>query len=352
MKKKKKKSGSKRIALLIALAIFLVVAAIAFTVIYDKVFQANVKVMDESYLYIATGSTLDDIILQLEKKKVVKDTASFRWVAEKKNYPNHIYPGRYKLKDGMSNNALVDLLRSGKQLPLQLTFNTVRTKKELAEKVASYIEAEESEIYSMLNSSEVAESYGFNTFTFISMFIPNSYEFYWNTSADGFIKRMAKEYKNFWNESRIAKAKILGMSQSEVSTLASIVQAEQLMKVNERPKIAGLYLNRLRDGMPLQSDPTLIFAIGDFTIKRVLNTDKNVNSRYNTYRYPGLPPGPINVPEITSIDAVLNAENHDYYYMCAKADFSGYHNFARTLSQHNAYAAEYRKALSKRRIMR
>ncbi len=352
MRKKKKKSGSKKTALFIAVALFLVLASIAFMVIYEKVFQANVKVMDDSYLYVTTGSNLDDIIIQLEKKKVVNDTASFRWVAEKKNFHSHIYPGRYRLKDGMSNNALVDLLRSGKQEPLQLTFNTVRTKKELAEKVASYIEADESEIYSLLNSTEMAENYGFNTFTFISMFIPNSYEFYWNTSAEGFVKRMAKEYKKFWNESRIAKAKKMGMTQSEVSTLASIVQAEQLMKVNERPTIAGLYLNRLRDGMPLQSDPTLIFAIGDFTIKRVLNADKNVNSRYNTYRYSGLPPGPINVPEITSIDAVLNAEKNDYYYMCAKADFSGYHNFARTLSQHNAYAAQYRKALSKRRIMR
>jgi len=182
------------------------------------------------------------------------------------------------------------------------------------------------------------------------MFIPNTYEFYWNTSAEEFFKRMAKEYKAFWTSERIAKAKKIGLSQSEVSALASIVQAEQLFHADERSRVAGLYINRLNKGMLLQSDPTLIYALGDFTIKRVLNKHKIIKSPYNTYLNTGLPPGPINLPERSSIDAVLNYEKHDYIFMCAKEDFSGYHNFAKTNRQHEIYAAKYHRELNKRRI--
>ncbi len=351
MKKGKKKSGMRK-ALVLLVVLFAIIGAIIGMVIYDRVYMPNVKVENDTYIYIKTGATLSDVMQSLQEKQILEDTASFGWVARKKNYANHIYPGRYLIKDGISNNSLVNQLRSGDQSPLQLTFNNVRTKKELAKKVATYIEATEEELLSVLNRAEIWKKYGFNQYTFISMFIPNSYEFYWNTSADGFVKRMAKEYKNFWTEERKAKAKILNLSQSEVSTLASIVQAEQSMKPDERPRVAGLYINRLNIGMRLQSDPTLIFAIGDFTIKRVLNKDKLVDSKYNTYQYAGLPPGPINVPEISSIDAVLNYEKHQYLYMCAKADFSYYHNFATNLRQHNVYAAQYQRELSRRRINR
>lgn len=349
--KKTKSSGVKK-AVTILLVVFVVIGTIIGMVIYDRVFLPNVTVEKDTYLYIKTGSSLTDVLESLHQNKIVDDTASFGWVARKKNYANHIYPGRYLIKDGLSNNALVDQLRSGDQQPLKLTFNNVRTKKELAKKVSEYIEASEEELFSLLNDPAIWKKYGFNRYTFISMFIPNSYEFYWNTSADGFVKRMAKEYKNFWTSERIAKAKVLNLSQSEVATLASIVQAEQSMKPDERPRVAGLYINRLNIGMRLQSDPTLIFAIGDFTIKRVLNKDKLVDSKFNTYQYAGLPPGPINVPEISSIDAVLNYEKHKYLYMCAKADFSFYHNFATNLRQHNIYAAQYQRELSRRRINR
>jgi UPF0755 protein len=348
----KKKGSAVKKAIFIALAIFIVIGVVIGMIIYEKVFMPNVKVKETTYLYIKTGSGLSDVQESLYNQQIVEDTASFKWVAEKKNYNKHVYPGRYKIERKINNNELVDLLRSGIQEPIQLTFNNVRTKKELATKVATYIEATESEILTLLNSDELANSYGFTSQTFISLFIPNSYEFYWDTTAEGFIKRMAKEYKNFWNESRMAKANTLGMKQSEVSTLASIVQAEQLMRPDERPRIAGLYLNRLKLGMRLQSDPTLIFAIGDFTIKRVLNKDMAIDSKYNTYLYAGLPPGPVNVPEISSIDAVLNAEKHNYLYMCAKADFTSYHNFATNLAQHNVYAREYQRELSRRRINR
>lgn len=351
MKKGKKKNGLRK-AIIWVVVLFTIIGAIIGLVIYDRVYMPNVKVTNETYLYIKTGASLNDVMKSLQEKEILEDTASFGWVARKKNYANHIYPGRYLIKDGISNNELVNQLRSGDQSPLQLTFNNVRTKKELAQKVATYIEATEGELLAVLNSPEIWKKYGFNQYTFISMFIPNSYEFYWNTSAEGFVKRMAKEYRNFWTAERKAKARNINLSQSEVSTLASIVQAEQSMKPDERPRVAGLYINRLNIGMRLQSDPTLIFAIGDFSIKRVLNKDKLVDSKYNTYQYAGLPPGPINVPEISSIDAVLNYEKHRYLYMCAKADFSYYHNFATNLRQHNIYATQYQRELSRRRINR
>lgn len=184
------------------------------------------------------------------------------------------------------------------------------------------------------------------------MFIPNTYEFYWNISAKAFFKKMNTEYSKFWNPARLAKAKKIRMSPLEVSTLASIVQAEQSMHDDEKAKVAGLYINRLRKGMLLQSDPTVVYAIGNFSIRRVLNKDKEIDSPYNTYKYKGLPPAPINLPEISSIDAVLNYEKHSYIFMCAKEDFSGYHNFSKTHSQHMMYARRYQAALNKKKIWR
>ena len=184
------------------------------------------------------------------------------------------------------------------------------------------------------------------------IFIPNTYEFYWNTSADQFVKRMLKEYQKFWNNDRKAKADKIKLNYYEVATLASIVEKEQNIKRDERPEIAGLYLNRIKKKMKLESDPTLIFALDDFTIKRVLNKDKKVDSPFNTYKHRGLPPGPICIPSINAIDAVLNASNHKYIFMCAKEDFSGYHNFAKTYAKHLLNARKYQKALNKRKIMR
>jgi UPF0755 protein len=252
----------------------------------------------------------------------------------------------------MSNNELINLLRAGMQEPVKVTFNTVRTKEQLAGKVAKNIEADSLSIITLLNDADFCAKYGFDRYKIITLFLPNTYEFYWNTSAEDFVERMAKEYKNFWNEERKQKAKKIGLTQSEVATLASIVQAEQSIHRSEWPMVAGLYMNRINKGMMLQSDPTLIFAIGDFTINRVLNKDKEIESPYNTYKHIGLPPGPILLPETKAIDAVLNFEKHEFVYMCAKEDLSGYHNFSKTLSQHNIYAQRYREALNKRGIMR
>lgn len=310
----------------------------------------NLSGRSTAYFYIYTGSTYDQVIDSLYDKGYIINKNTFEWMLEQKNYKNHVHPGRYLLKANMNNDELIDLLRSGEQQPVKVTFNTVRTKDQLAKKVAEYIEATEDELYEMLDSRDLANEYGFSREKFITMFLPNTYEFYWNTSAEQFVERMAKEYKTFWNEKRVAKAEKLGLSQSDVTILASIVQSEQSRRREEWPTIAGLYINRLKKGMPLQSDPTLIFALGNFSIRRVLNSHKEIDSPYNTYKNTGLPPGPILLPSIHCIDAVLNYERNNYLFMCAKADLSGYHHFAATYDEHLVYARQYRDSLNQKGI--
>ena len=319
--------------------------------VYKKINSPNITInkKDNKNLYIPTGSNFDDLLSIIKNKGLIIDIESFKWMAEKKKYINKVKPGKYKLRDGMSNNEFVNLLRSGNQEPVKVTFNNVRTIEQLAGKVSVNLETDSSQIDNLLKNSEFIKKYGFNKNTIISLFIPNTYEFYWNTSAEEFVSRMAVEYKKFWNEDRKIKAKKLHLSQSEVATLASIVQQETL-KSDEKPRVAGVYINRIRKGIPLQADPTVIFAIGNFGIKRVLRKYLKYDSPYNTYLYKGLPPGPICIPNQSSIDAVLNYEKHRYIYFCAKEDFSGYHNFAKTLSQHNANARKYQRALNRRRI--
>ena len=276
---------------------------------------------------------------------------AFKWVAKKKSYPEVIKPGRYKLKVGMNTNQVVNRLRSGTQSPIKVTFNNVRTKYDLAGKVSKYIQADSLSILNLFaDNDKIAES-GFNSETYRTIFIPNTYEFYWTTSADEFAKRMLNEHNRFWNNERKEKAEKLGMTPDEVSILASIVQ-EEVSKKEELKTVAGLYVNRLKRGILLQADPTVKYAVGDFTLRRVLNKHLEIDSPYNTYKYAGLPPGPINFPEITSIDAVLDYEKHNYIFMCAKEDFSGYHRFAATNAEHNRNAAKYRAALDRNGIFR
>lgn len=319
----------------------------AFTV-YKDVFKANVQY--EFYLLIPTNSVYNDVLDSLTASEVVQDIGSFKKTASLKKFKDGIHPGRYKLEKGMTNNQLVNLLRSGRQTPVKLTFNNIRTVNDLASKVSKVIEADSLFIIELLNDEKVTSEYGFEPKTIISMFIPNTYEFYWNTDAKKFINKMKNEYDKFWSEDRIKKAESIGLSKKEVSILASIVQAEQRAHNDEKSKVAGLYINRLNRNMLLQSDPTLIFASGDFSKKRVLNKDKDIESPYNTYKYAGLPPGPINLPERSSLDAVLNYEKHNYIFMCAKEDFSGYHNFSTNAVQHGIYARRYQQALNKKKI--
>lgn len=318
---------------------------------YGRFFKPNVD-LDESSTEFFIESSYDfrDVVKALTDELIIIDSNSFKWAAEYKKYPSLIKPGRYVIFDGMNNNQLVNLLRSGEQEPVRLIVRSVRTKEALAGLVGNSLEADSSEIIALLNNEGFCQRYGFNSETIFALFIPNTYEFYWNTSAEEYVNRMVQEYKRFWTEERMRKAKQIGLSQSQVTTLASIVQAEQSAHPDERPIVAGLYLNRLKKGMRLESDPTLIYAIGDFTIKRVLNVHKQVDSPYNTYRNSGLPPGPIFLPEISSIDAVLNPTASNYLFMCAKEDFSGYHHFTSSYRQHQNNAIKYQRALNARKI--
>lgn len=304
-------------------------------------------------IYLPTGSNFEDLIDTLRSEQILKDEKSFQWFCELKKFKDKVKPGRYRINSGMSSNEIINLLRSGEQEPVNVTFTNVRTKEQLVSRVCKKLEADSTELTSLLNNEKwIRENLGIKSETILTLFIPNTYQFNWNTSALQFVERMQSEYKKFWNESRKEKAKKINLTQTQVSILASIVQAEQQAFPSERPAIAGLYLNRLKIGMALQSDPTIIYAMGDFTVNRVLDKDKEINSPYNTYMRAGLPPGPIYIPEISSIDAVLDHEKNDYLYMCAKEDFSGKHNFAKTLTEHNRNAQKYQAALNKQKVWR
>ena len=300
-------------------------------------------------VYIPTGTDYENLKSILYSHGVIINRKTFEWWADQKKLSNFIKPGRYVFADGMNNNEVINLLRSGQQTPVNLIFNNIRTKQELAQQVSAQIEADSIEIIKLLNDSSYLKVFGFNPQTALAIFIPNTYEVYWTMTAREFIDRMFLEYNKFWSTDRITKAETIGLSPIEVSTLASIVDKETT-KVDEMSAIAGVYTNRLKYGWRLQADPTVVFAWGDFSIRRVLNIHKMIDSPYNTYKYYGLPPGPICIPSIASVDAVLNREDHNYMYFCAKADFSGYHVFASTNEQHTINANRYRRALDQMNI--
>ena len=329
-------------------AILVVVAILAGFKLYNMVMKPNVVTPDqkEFSLYIPTGADFDQVKDSLYGNHLIIDPASFEWVARHKDYLSHVKPGRYVLKNGMGNNQLTNMLRGGLQTPVKVTFNNIRDVKMLAGRIGTQIEADSTSIVAYLTENVNLNKLGFNSLTIPAMFLPNTYEFYWNTDAEKFVEKMKGEYDKFWNEERRNKARDIGLSPVQVSILASIVDKET-NKTDEMPRIAGVYLNRLLNGWLLQADPTLVFAVGDFDLKRVLNVHKEVESPYNTYKYAGLPPGPICIPSLQSINAVLNAEKHNYYYFCAKEDFSGYHVFAKTLTEHNRNAQRYQRALSR-----
>jgi UPF0755 protein len=327
-----------------------VAAVIIVTSAYKRIYKPNISKSSYS-LYIPSNSNYEDVIEILIRDNVINNIDSFKWLAKKKNYPNHINSGRYLLDSSMNNTDIIGKLRSGSQDPVKVVFNSLRVREQLAGKISNQIEPDSLNLLKLFYDDSLIASYGLKQETFTCMFLPNTYELWWNTSGESFIARMNKEYKRFWNKERMQKAAVLNLTPEEVTTLASIVDEETYYN-SEMPRVAGLYINRLRKRMHLQADPTLKFALGDFTIKRVLNVHKQIDSPYNTYKRYGLPPGPISIPSISAIDAVLNFESHSYIYMCAKPDFSGYHNFAKTLSQHNVNANNYQRALNKERIWR
>jgi UPF0755 protein len=313
---------------------------------YQVVYTPNILVdQDDRLLLVKEGDTFKDVQQEIHQGKFANDLISFSFLAKLMNYDEQIKPGRYLLKRNMSNLRAIQLLKSGAQEPVRITFNNVRLVRELAEKITRNLGMKPEEFEAALEKFATNNSYGLNKENIMVMFIPNTYQVYYNILPDALVKRMYQEYDNFWTDERTAKAKKVGLTRIEVSVLASIVQAETIRE-DEAPTIAGLYMNRLKQGIPLQADPTLVFAVGDFTLKRILNVHKEIDSPYNTYKYAGLPPGPINMPEINSLEAVLDFQQSNYLYMCAKEDFSGRHNFTSDYKEHMNNAIRYQRALT------
>ncbi len=312
--------------------------------VYDAIFTPNTNFEGgQQLIYVASdadfGSVRDSLTPYL------KDMVTFEQLAKRKAYTSNIKPGRYAIKNGMNNNEIINSLRSG-NIPVKVSFNNQERVENLAGRIAEQIEADSLSLLNAMRDTEFLKANGLEEATQLAVYIPNSYEFFWNTSAEEFRERMLKEYHRFWTEERIGKAKAQGLTPNEAITLASIVHKETA-KIDERPRVAGLYLNRLKKNNALQADPTVIYALKkhrddfDLVIKRVLYKDLEIDSPYNTYKYAGLPPGPITMPDISAVEAVLNPEKHDYFYMVANVENFGYHKFAKSLAQHNRNKEQY-----------
>ena len=347
--RKQKKSYWKLLTWIIV--ILLIAGSVGGYLLYQVIYKPNVWTPDGKNIsiYIPSESNFADVKQILFEKGLIIHRNNFIWWAEKKNYPDLVKPGHYIIRNNITNDELVRLLRSGDQVPVKVIFNNMRDIYQLAGRISQQIEPDSIALINEFTNIETLNSMGLTPESISSIFIPDTYEFYWNTSAGGFVKRMYEEYLGFWNPGRKGKAEELGMTIPEVVILASIVEKET-NKSSEKPMIAGVYINRLNNEWRLQADPTLIYALNDYSIKRVLNVHKDFDSPYNTYLYGGLPPGPICIPSIYSIDAVLNNQNDGYFYFCAKDDMSGYHVFARTNKQHSRNAKKYQKALDNMRI--
>ena len=337
------------------LLIGVVVGGIFAYTVYSSIFSPNTAFENEkAYLFIASEASFDEVMEDIAP--LLNDVNSFVEVAKRKGYITNVKPGHYTVKKGMNNNEIINSIRSS-NTPVKVSFNNQERLENLAGRIAGQIEADSLTLLNTMRDPVFLKKHDLNAKTALSMYIPNSYELFWNCSAEEFRNRMLIEYKRFWNTNRIAKARTLKLTKSEVYTVASIVQKETA-KVDERPRVAGVYLNRIRKGMKLEADPTVIYAVKsvkndwDMEIKRVLFKDLETVSPYNTYRNAGVPPGPIFMPDISSIDAVLNAERHNYYYFVANVERFGYHKFAKTLTQHNANSAAYRRWISKQGIKR
>ncbi len=345
----RKSKRKNRLSLVIITLLLIFVAGGWFA--YKVLFGANVYVLNNSQasIYIPTGSTFEDVKHILYSKGYIIHRKNFELVVNLKKYDKSVKPGHYLIANNMNNIDLVNKLRSGNQDPVKVIFNNVRFAEELAGRISHQIEADSMSLITLMRDRDFLDSLGVTPENIFSLMIPNTYEFYWTTSPKAFMKRMKVEANAFWNNGRDDKAKRMNFNRHDVITLASIVEKET-NKDDERARVAGVYLNRLQQGWLLEADPTLVFAHGNFEIKRVLNYHKQIDSPYNTYMYKGLPPGPICLPSVSSIDAVLNAESHNYMFFCAREDFSGYHNFATNLEQHLVNARKYQAELSRRNI--
>lgn len=344
----------KKILWAIALIGLVVFAVIAYY-IYGAMFQPNTAFNNEvKYIYVPTNANYSEVRAQLEP--LLEDIDTFDALAHQKKYTSNIKAGRFAIIKGMNNNEIINSIRS-KNLPLKIAFNNQNSIEDLAGRISTQIEADSLSLIKVMTDEKFLSENGFSRATALGMYLPNSYELFWNTSAKSFRDKMLKEYNRFWNDNRKAKAEKLNLTPNEVITLASIVH-EESKQADEQPRVAGVYLNRLRIGMALQADPTLKFAAYQLpqyrntVIRRVLNIHKEIDSPYNTYKNRGLPPGPIAMPDLSAIKAVLNPEKHSYLYFAADAKRIGYHKFAKTLAQHNNNAREYQRYLSSQGINR
>lgn len=343
---KKKLKGVFLVCIVVGIVVFGYVAVILFS---SNIYSNEGK--EKMLKTISTGSTVEDIASMLSKDLNVKYISGFYFAAKILDLENHIYPGLYELKNGMSSFDAVRLFRSGKRATVRLSITNARHYEDVLELVSEKIEADYEELLVLTRDRQFMDSLGFNKANIICLFLPDTYEFYWNTSARQFLIRMAKEYDSFWNEKRRDKAKVIGLTPQKVMTLASIVEQETRHS-DEMPRIAGVYMNRLRGTATagkLQADPTIKFALNDFEIKRVRkgHIERAKASPYSTYEHAGLPPGPICIPSKSAIEAVLNYEKHGYYYFCAQPNYSGYSNFSSSFEQHRRYAVAYQKWLTK-----
>ena len=326
-----------------------VLAIAAFGAYYYFMLTPFSKETEKKVLYVDRDDNIDSVYTKLSEWGKPHGMKAFETLASWRGYADNIVRGRYELPTDLSTKNLFSKLKRGEQDPLNVPIPSARTLDKLAVAVSNKLELDSTELLNALTDSAVCQKYGFNKQTIAAIFIPDSYNMYWTVSVEEFLDRMKKEYDRFWNNDRQAKAKAIGLTPTQVSTLASIV-TEETRATKEKPTVAGLYLNRLKKGMLLQSDPTVKFALQDFGIRRILNRMLTTDSPYNTYKYEGLPPGPIRIPLAEDLDAVLNYEHHDFIYMCAKEDFSGTHNFARTSAEHQANAQRYHQALNARGI--
>jgi len=344
MARKQQQSVSKRRLALYIIASTLLITFSFYT--YQICFTANILVEKQNKVFrIDKGTSYRDVLKRLYDQGFTNDGVSFAFLARLKGYDTKVHPGQFALEGNMTNLQALEVLMGTDQVPVRITFNNIRLMSELGPRITKNTSITPLEFDTAVDQFVSKNTEGFTHDNILTMFIPNTYEVYFNIGPDELVERMHEEYNKFWNDERKQKAQARGLTPIEVNILASIVRAEA-SKEEEGPTIAGLYLNRLKRDIALQADPTLVFAVRDFSLKRVLNIHKEVDSPYNTYTHTGLPPGPINMPGITFIEAVLNAEQHNYIYMCAKEDFSGAHNFAATLAEHNKNARKYQQALT------
>lgn len=329
----------------ISVIFFICIAVGAYMLLFSKPFRTEYP----TYIYIDENDDIDSIYTKIERKLNPSTIKGIKFLSWLNNYSDNIHTGAYRLDSETRTIDAFRKLKSGSQTPVRLIVPSTRTVDKLIGRVSRQIMADSTDIMKLLNDSSYIANMGFNKNTLPALFIPNTYEVYWNMTAEGFIKRIKKEYDSFWNEERTAKANSLGLSKIEICTLASIVE-EETANNGEKPLVAGLYINRLKRGIPLQADPTVKFSLQDFGLKRILFKHLEVESPYNTYKINGLPPGPIRIPSAIGLNSVLNYARHNYIYMCAKEDFSGTHNFASSLREHQINAYRYQQALNKRNI--